>query len=58
MVIDYLTEHGVMEPRILYESPFTDINPLGPDGVFESSAVDRLLDCLTLVRERAVALGV
>lgn len=29
-------------PRALYESSFTDINPLGPDGLFESGIVDQL----------------
>ena len=29
MIVDHLTDRGVMEPRLLYESPFTDINPLG-----------------------------
>lgn len=52
MVVDYLTEHGVMEPRALYESPFTDINPLGPDGLFESGVVDRLVGALQTIRLR------
>jgi type I restriction enzyme R subunit len=52
MVVDYLTEHGVMEPRALYESPFTDINPLGPDGLFESGLVDRLVGALQTIRMR------
>lgn len=52
MVVDYLTEHGVMEPRALYESPFTDINPLGPDGLFESGVVDRLVGALQTIRMR------
>lgn len=55
MVIDYLTEHGVMEPKALYESPFTDINPLGPDGLFSNEIVDGLLAFLRNVRERALA---
>gem|GEM_PF-2431030 len=25
MIVDYLTEHGVMDATLLYESPFTDI---------------------------------
>ena len=54
MIIDYLTEHGVIEPRVLYESPFTDINPKGPDGVFDDAMVDRLLSTLKSIRESAV----
>ena len=53
MIIDYLTEHGVMEPRMLYESPFTDISPLGPDSIFESSWIDRIVNTLHDIRERA-----
>ncbi|MBS1714926.1 MAG: DEAD/DEAH box helicase family protein [Armatimonadetes bacterium] len=55
LIINYLTEHGVMEPRALYESPFTDINPLGPDGVFESGWVDKIIGALTSIREHALA---
>ena len=36
LVIDELTEHGVVEPRRFYESPFTDVSPQGPDALFES----------------------
>jgi type I restriction enzyme R subunit len=34
LIIDHLTERGVMKPSALYESPFTDLNPLGISGVF------------------------
>ncbi|ACB76285.1 DEAD/DEAH box helicase family protein [Opitutus terrae] len=54
MVVDQLTERGVVEPKLLYESPFTDVNAQGPDGVFDSSQVDELLALLEQVRERAV----
>lgn len=43
LVVDNLTERGVMEPARLYESPFTDITPRGPDGLFESTEVDVLV---------------
>lgn len=55
LIVDYLTEHGVMEPRALYESPFTDLSPTGPDGVFASDVVDSILSFLRTVRERAIA---
>ena len=54
LIIDYLTEHGVMEPKLLYESPFTDINPLGPDGLFESAWVDKIVETLRTIKSRAL----
>jgi type I restriction enzyme R subunit len=54
LVVDHLTEHGAMKPELLYESPFTDITPQGPDGLFSASQVDELVEVLTLVRARAV----
>ena len=55
LIIDHLTEHGVMAPELLYESPFTDLTPQGPDGIFSSTQVDELLAVLTTVRATAVA---
>jgi type I restriction enzyme, R subunit len=55
LVINYLTEHGVMQPALLYESPFTDISPLGPDTIFESAQVDSLVSILDRVRSTALA---
>jgi len=55
LMVEHLTEHGAMKPDLLYESPFTDLNPQGPEGVFDSSQVDELLELLSQVRTRAVA---
>ena len=55
LIIDHLTEQGIVEARLLYESPFTDLSPQGPDGVFTSAQVDELLALLDRVRERALA---
>ena len=40
LIINHLTEHGVMGAALLYESPFTDIAPHGPDDLFTSDEVD------------------
>ncbi|MEC5216168.1 type I restriction enzyme R subunit [Actimicrobium sp. GrIS 1.19] len=55
LIVQYLTENGVMAPERLYESPFTDINPQGPEGVFPSPKVDQIVKVLAEVRIRAVA---
>lgn len=46
---------GQQQPELLYESPFTDLNPQGPEGVFDSTQVDELISLLGEVRARAVA---
>ena len=53
LMIDHLTERGVMEPAMLYQSPFTDLTPRGPEGLFSSGQVDQLVAVLREIRERA-----
>jgi type I restriction enzyme R subunit len=55
LIVNHLTEHGVMDARRLYESPFTDLTPYGPEGLFSKSAVDELMSVLDEVRRTAVA---
>ena len=55
LIVNHLTEHGVMEASLLYESPFTDITPQGPDGLFTSAQVDELVAVLDRVKATAMA---
>jgi type I restriction enzyme R subunit len=55
LIVDHLTEHGVMDAAMLYESPFTDLTPRGPDGLFSSAQVDELLATIEKVRQTAIA---
>ena len=55
LVADHLTEHGVMDAAMLYESPFTDLTPHGPDGLFSSAQVDELLATIERVRLTALS---
>jgi type I restriction enzyme R subunit len=55
LIIDYLTDRGVMDPRRLYESPFTDVDDQGVSGVFTPSEVKILVDTLAQVKAKAAA---
>ena len=54
LVVQYLTENGVMEPERLYESPFIDINDKGPEAIFLPAKVAEMVQVLEEIRERAV----
>ncbi|MDR6955543.1 type I restriction enzyme R subunit [Ancylobacter sp. 3268] len=54
MVIEHLTEKGVMEPALLYESPFTDLAPSGPEQVFTFDRAKRLVAVIKEINASAV----
>jgi type I restriction enzyme R subunit len=53
LIIDHLTEHGTIEPSRLYESPFTDFNPRGVEGVFNSAQVKQLMSAIANIQANA-----
>ena len=55
LIVDHLTEYGMMDPALLYESPFIDIASQGPDGLFTSAEVEQLFQMIHQVRGAAVA---
>jgi type I restriction enzyme R subunit len=55
MLIEHLTAQGVVDPGLLYESPFTDVDPLGVSGVFLEADASKIVDILTAVRRNAAA---
>ncbi|MGE5656302.1 MAG: type I restriction-modification enzyme R subunit C-terminal domain-containing protein [Actinomycetota bacterium] len=52
-IVEHLTHHGIMDPSLLYESPFTDINSQGPEGVFNPAQLDQLVSVLDNIRVTA-----
>jgi len=54
LIIDHLTNQGTMSPELLYESPFTDLHPLGVEGVFGPKAAE-LVEILAEIERRSAA---
>ncbi len=55
MIIDHLTEQGQMDAGLLYESPFTDVDPLGVAGVFSEADTGAVIAILADIKARAAA---
>ncbi|MGO2662068.1 MAG: DEAD/DEAH box helicase family protein [Propionibacterium freudenreichii] len=58
LIIDELTHSGVMEPRRLFESPYTDDAPAGPTVFFPDPEIDTILDIIGRVNDNATPEGV
>ena len=55
LIVDHLTQHGIVEPARLYESPFTDLTPRGPEGLFSAGQAEELVHSLEAVQASALA---
>jgi len=55
LIVNHLTERGVMDAALLYEPPFTGFAPQGPDGLFQPARVEELFKVLEQVRASAIA---
>jgi len=54
LIVSELTANGSMEARRLYESPFLDISPQGPEGLFPSATVAQMVQILAEIKQRAM----
>lgn len=54
LIVEHLTANGFMEVSRLYESPFTDNAPLGPDTIFTEEQVNDIVIVLADVRNHAL----
>lgn len=53
IVIEHLTKNGIMDPGLLYDSPFSDKSPDGPDSVFENADAERFILRVRAINESA-----
>lgn len=55
LIVQELTQNGVMEAERLFQSPYTDLNAQGPLGVFPKATVAKIMEVLKVIRDRAAA---
>ena len=53
LIVDELTTNGVMEPSRLFEPPYTDHAPTGPDYFFPDADVELIVETLHEIRDHA-----
>ncbi len=57
MIVEELTAAGIVQPRRLFETPFTDNAPTGPTSLFPDHEVNAIVSILDEVKGRAVVAG-
>ena len=55
LIINQLVDHGIVDVSLLYESPFTDVSPQGPDAIFTSGQIEKIMQLLDDIRSTAIA---
>lgn len=58
LIVDELTRNGVMDPGRLFEPPYTDHAPTGPDFIFPEADVDLIVETLRRITETAIPAAV
>ena len=54
LVINYLTQHGTIDPARVYDSPFTNYAPQGPEHLFAAPDLDEFFEIVQQLRDVAV----
>jgi len=52
-VIEYLVKNGVMEPKVMFDSPFTNINDQGLLGVFGEDKSKKIIELVLNINDNA-----
>jgi type I restriction enzyme R subunit len=53
-IISYLTKNGTIDPGMLFEPPFTDVNDQGLMGVFDDGASHKIISIIEKINDNAI----
>ena len=54
-IIDYLVKNGTMDPKAMFDTPFTNINDEGLTGLFDQEGSDIVVELVRKVKQNIVA---
>lgn len=57
-IVDYLAKNGTMEPKTMFETPFTHINDQGIAGVFSDEESKKVIDLVKHINKNAHILDI
>lgn len=52
-VVEYLVKNGTMEPKVMFDTPFTHINDLGIAGVFDQDMSKKVIELVRHINDNA-----
>jgi type I restriction enzyme R subunit len=52
-IISYLTKNGVIDPKILFQAPFTDLASKGVAGMFEGDDAKKIIEVIRFINHNA-----
>ena len=55
LLVEQLTQRGIVDPELIYLAPFTDVAPTGPNDLFTGPQVVSLVSALRQIRRTAEA---
>lgn len=53
-IIDYLVKNGTMEPKAVFDTPFTHINDQGIAGVFSEDESKKVIELIRYINKNAM----
>lgn len=52
-MVNYLVKNGIMEPKVMFDTPFTNINDQGVLGVFGESESKKIIETIRKINRNA-----
>jgi len=52
-IVDYLVKNGTMNPKVMFDTPFTHINDQGISGVFDNDSSQKVIELVRHINGNA-----